>query len=129
MVFYLRIEGLNRDFRRVYNTYPDMIEKIARLESALEKHMLANLGASQYAVLANKCWPAFEKYFGHVPRYVNSRLAAKGIPVACEADIYGALSEYILCAPQSFLRQFSISITRFLMTCMPKTNRLSAIIR
>jgi L-fucose isomerase-like protein len=81
------------------NSYPDLIGKIARLESALERHMQANLGASQYAVFANKCWPSFEKYFGHVPCYVNSRLAAKGIPVACEADIYGALSEYMsLCA-------------------------------
>jgi L-fucose isomerase-like protein len=26
---------------------------------------------------------------------VNSRLAARGIPVACEVDIYGALSEYM----------------------------------
>jgi L-fucose isomerase-like protein len=26
---------------------------------------------------------------------VNSRLAARGIPVACEVDIYGALSEYL----------------------------------
>jgi L-fucose isomerase-like protein len=83
------------------NTYPDLIEKIARLESALEKHLQANLGASQYAVFANKCWPSFEKYFGHVPCYVNSRLAAKGIPVACEADVYGALSEYMaLCATE-----------------------------
>jgi L-fucose isomerase-like protein len=57
--------------------------------------MNANLGASQYAAFANKCWPAFEKYFGHVPCYLNSRLAARGIPVACEADIYGALSEYM----------------------------------
>jgi L-fucose isomerase-like protein len=83
------------------NTYPDLIEKVARLESALERHMQANLGASQYAVFANKCWPSFEKYFGHVPCYVNSRMAAKGIPVACEADIYGALSEYMsLCATE-----------------------------
>ncbi len=63
--------------------------------------MQANLGASQYAAFANKCWPAFEKYFGHVPCYMNSRLAAKGIPVACEADIYGALSEYMsICATE-----------------------------
>ena len=27
--------------------------------------------------------------------YVNSRLAAQGIPVSCEVDIYGALSEFI----------------------------------
>jgi L-fucose isomerase-like protein len=81
--------------------YPDLIEKLAWYESALEKFMQANLGASQYAAFANKCWPAFEKYFGHVPCYLNSRLAAKGIPVACEADIYGALSEYMsLCATE-----------------------------
>ncbi len=81
------------------NTYPDLIEKLAQYECALEKYMQANLGASQFAVFANKCWPAFEKYFGHVPCYVNSRMAAKGVPIACEADIYGALSEYMsLCA-------------------------------
>ncbi|HSW39658.1 MAG TPA: fucose isomerase [Acidobacteriota bacterium] len=77
------------------NTYPDLAIKLARYESALENFMEANLGACRYAAFANKCWPAFEKYFGHVPCYMNSRLAAKGIPVACEADIYGALSEYM----------------------------------
>jgi L-fucose isomerase-like protein len=83
------------------NTYPDLIEKLAQYEYALEKFMNANIGASQYAAFANKCWPAFEKYFGHVPCYLNSRLAAKGIPVACEADIYGALSEYMsVCATE-----------------------------
>jgi L-fucose isomerase-like protein len=83
------------------NKYPDLLEKLAQYESALEKFMTANLGASEYAAFANKCWPAFEKYFGHVPCYLNSRLAAKGIPVACEADIYGALSEYMaVCATE-----------------------------
>ena len=33
--------------------------------------------------------------FGFVPCYVNSRLTAKGTPVACEVDVYGAVSEYI----------------------------------
>jgi L-fucose isomerase-like protein len=81
------------------NTYPDLIEKLAQYEFALEKFMDKNLGGQQYAAFANKCWPAFEKYFGHVPCYINSRLAAKGIPVACESDIYGALSEYMaVCA-------------------------------
>jgi L-fucose isomerase-like protein len=81
------------------NTYPDLIDKLAQYEVALEKFMNANLGASQYGAFANKCWPAFEKYFGHVPCYLNSRLAAKGVPVACEADIYGCLSEYMsVCA-------------------------------
>jgi L-fucose isomerase-like protein len=83
------------------NTYPDLLEKLAQYELALEKFMNANLGASEYGAFANKCWPAFEKYFGHVPCYLNSRLAARGIPVACEADIYGALSEYmVVCATE-----------------------------
>jgi L-fucose isomerase-like protein len=83
------------------NTYPDLLEKLAQYEFALEKFLQDNLGASQYAAFANKCWPAFEKYFGHVPCYLNSRLAAKGVPVACEADIYGALSEYmVVCATE-----------------------------
>lgn len=81
------------------NTYPDLLEKLACYESALERFMQANLGVAQYAAFANKCWPAFEKYFGHVPCYINSRLAARGVPAACEADIYGALSEYmVICA-------------------------------
>ena len=77
------------------NRYPDLLEKLAQYEIALTKFMNDNLGASEYAVFANKCWPAFESYFGFVPCYVNSRLASRGIPVSCEVDIYGALSEYI----------------------------------
>jgi L-fucose isomerase-like protein len=75
--------------------YPDLLAKLAQYEVALVKFMGAHLGASEYGVFANKCWPAFEKFFGFVPCYVNSRLAARGIPVSCEVDIYGALSEYM----------------------------------
>jgi L-fucose isomerase-like protein len=77
------------------NAYPDLLEKLAQYEVALTQFMELNLGASEYGVFANKCWPAFERYFGFVPCYVNSRLASRGIPVACEVDIYGALSEYM----------------------------------
>ena len=77
------------------NSYPELLNKLAQYELALEDFMEKNLGASQYGIFANKCWPAFEKYFHFVPCYVNSRLASRGIPVSCEVDIYGALSEYI----------------------------------
>ena len=77
------------------NAYPDLLEKLAQFEVALLKFLEAHLGASSFGVFANKCWPSFEKYFGFVPCYINSRLAAKGIPVSCEVDIYGALSEYM----------------------------------
>jgi L-fucose isomerase-like protein len=75
--------------------YPDLLGKLAQYEVALTRFLEKNLGASKFGVFANKCWPSFEKYFGFVPCYVNSRLAARGIPVSCEVDIYGALSEYL----------------------------------
>ena len=77
------------------NSYPDMLRSLAQYESALRQFMTENLGASEFAIFANKCWPAFEGAFGFVPCYVNSRMAANGIPIACEVDIYGAVSEYI----------------------------------
>ncbi len=77
------------------NAYPDLLEKLAQYEVALTKFREDHLGASEFGVFANKCWPAFESYFGFVPCYVNSRLAAQGIPVSCEVDIYGAMSEYM----------------------------------
>jgi len=77
------------------NTYPDLIGKLAQYEVALTNFYRENLGASEFGVFANKCWPAFEHYFGFVPCYINSRLASRGIPVSCEVDIYGVLSEYI----------------------------------
>ena len=77
------------------NQYPDLLEKLAQYEIALTTFMEKNLGASEYGIFANKCWPAFEKYFQFVPCYVNSRLASRGIPVSCEVDIYGVLSEYM----------------------------------
>lgn len=80
------------------NNYPDMLKQLAQLEASLMRFHENNKGASEFAVFANKCWPSFEKYFGCVPCYVNSRMASKGIPVACEVDIYGALSQYMCTA-------------------------------
>jgi len=77
------------------NTYPDLLHGLAQFEIALLDFMEKNLGSSQYAVFANKCWPSFEKFFGFVPCFINSRLATRGIPISCESDIYGALSEYV----------------------------------
>lgn len=78
------------------NGYPGILPKLAQYELTLMDWFENNKGASEYAVFANKCWPAFQTQFGFVPCYVNSRLAAKGIPVACETDIYGAISEYMI---------------------------------
>jgi L-fucose isomerase-like protein len=94
------------------NGYPGILPRLAQYEITLLDWMENNLGASEYAVFANKCWPAFQTQFKFVPCYVNSRLAAEGIPVSCETDIYGALSEYIItCATNSTATLLDINNT------------------
>ncbi len=78
------------------NKHSGILRKLAQYELTLTDFYENNLGYCKYAVFANKCWPAFQTTFGFVPCYVNSRLAARGIPVACETDLYGALSEFII---------------------------------
>ncbi|MDO5441270.1 MAG: fucose isomerase [Bacillota bacterium] len=75
--------------------YEDLLERMAQFELTLLDWAEAHKGARKYVAFADKCWPAFPEQFGFEPCYVNSRLASRGIPVACEVDIYGALSEYI----------------------------------
>ena len=75
--------------------YPDLLERMAQFELTLLDWAEEHKGARKYVAFADKCWPAFPSQFGFEPCYVNSRLASRGIPVACELDIYGALSEYI----------------------------------
>ena len=77
------------------NPYAGVLPRLAQYELTLEDWMKDNLGCSKYAAFANKCWPAFQTEFGFVPCYVNSRFTGRGIPISCEVDIYGALSEYI----------------------------------
>ena len=73
----------------------DLLPRMAQFELTLLDWAEQHKGAREYVAFADKCWPAFPEQFGFEPCYVNSRLAARGIPVACEVDIYGALSEYI----------------------------------
>ena len=77
------------------NRYPALLPRMAQFELTLLDWAEQHKGARKYVAFADKCWPAFPKEFGFEPCFVNSRLAARGIPVACEVDIYGALSEYI----------------------------------
>ena len=77
------------------NKKPEILSKLAQYELTLKDWIRDHKGYRKYVTIAGKCWPAFQTQFGFVPCYVNSRLAAQGIPVSCEVDIYGALSEFI----------------------------------
>ncbi len=77
------------------NMKPEILPKLAQYEITLLDWIEAHKGYRKYVAIAGKCWPAFQTQFGFVPCYVNSRLTGMGIPVSCEVDIYGALSEFI----------------------------------
>ena len=93
-----RIAAIQKDMEKELgagNKMPGILPRLAQYELALTTWMEKNLGASEYGIFANKCWPAFQTTFKFVPCYVNGRLASRGVPVACETDIFGALSEYL----------------------------------
>ncbi len=77
------------------NKKPEILAKLAQYELTLLDWVQEHKGSRPYVAIAGKCWPAFQTQFGFVPCYVNSRLTGRGIPVSCEVDIYGALSEFI----------------------------------
>ena len=90
-----RIPEVMADMAKELGGDNGILEKLAQYELTLLDWMEQHKGSRKYVAFANKCWPTFQTEFGFVPCYVNSRLASLGIPVACETDIYGALSEYI----------------------------------
>ena len=77
------------------NKKPEILPKLAQYEITLKDWIEEHRGYRKYVAIAGKCWPAFQTQFGFVPCYVNSRLTKMGIPVSCEVDIYGTLSEFI----------------------------------
>ena len=77
------------------NKKPEILNKLAQYELTLLDWIEEHKGSREFVAVAGKCWPAFQTQFGCVPCYVNSRLTKRGIPVSCEVDIYGALSEFI----------------------------------
>ena len=87
------IESMKQDFGDIKT--PDILQSLAQFELTLEDWIRGHKGDRKYITLTSTCWPAFPVNFGFVPCYVHSRLTAKGYPVACEVDAYGAVTEYI----------------------------------
>ncbi|MDD6578854.1 MAG: fucose isomerase, partial [Lachnospiraceae bacterium] len=89
------MKELHFDASSMTKAQSDMLDKFASYEATLLDWIDEHIGYRKYVALTSKCWPAFEDMFNFVPCYVNSRLTGRGIPVSCEVDIYGTLSEYI----------------------------------
>ena len=93
-----RIPDVVKDMEKelgVGNKKPEILAKLAQYELTLLDWVESHKGYREFVAIAGKCWPAFQTMFKFVPCYVNSRLTGRGIPVSCEVDIYGCLSEYI----------------------------------
>ena len=93
-----RIPEVVKDMEKelgVGNKKPEILAKLAQYELTLLDWVESHKGYREFVAIAGKCWPAFQTMFKFVPCYVNSRLTGRGIPVSCEVDIYGCLSEYI----------------------------------
>ena len=94
------------------NLKPEILPKLAQYELTLLDWIEEHKGYRKYVAIAGKCWPAFQTQFGFVPCYVNIRLTGRGIPVSCEVDIYGALSEFIgACVSQDAVTLLDINNT------------------
>lgn len=93
-----RIAAVAEDMARELgdgNKMAGILPKLAQYEITLLDWAETHKGSAEYVIFANKCWPSFQTQFGFVPCFVNSRLTGRGIPVSCEVDIWGAVSEYI----------------------------------
>ena len=110
-----RIEEVAKDMANELGTgnkIPSILPKLAQYELTLLDWIEGHKGCKKYVAIAGKCWPAFQTMFCFVPCYVNSRLTGRGIPVSCEVDIYGCLSEYIgTCISESAVTLLDINNT------------------
>jgi L-fucose isomerase-like protein len=70
------------------------LDKLAALELAIMD--LAKLYGLK--ALASECWTVFRTNIGFSPCFALGDLSEKGLPVACETDVHGAITSAILAA-------------------------------
>jgi L-fucose isomerase-like protein len=66
--------------------------KMAKLGAVIDAWMKE----THVTITAVQCWNALEEYFGVVPCTIMSMMSNKLIPSACEVDVPGALSMYMM---------------------------------
>ncbi|WP_204101331.1 L-fucose/L-arabinose isomerase family protein [Occallatibacter savannae] len=70
----------------------DALLKMAKLGAVIENWMKT----APVTISAVQCWTSMEEYFGVVPCTVMSMMSNELIPSACEVDVPGTLSMYML---------------------------------
>lgn len=70
----------------------DLLENVAALKVAM-RNLATKYGASAIAI---QCWNALQGEIGIMPCAANSLLNEEGLPVVCETDIHGAITQVMV---------------------------------
>ena len=70
----------------------DLPIKLAAFEYAIRKWA----EAERLDAVAVQCWDQLQNEIGLCPCFVHGELTSQGLPMACEADVHGALSSILL---------------------------------
>ena len=70
----------------------DLPVRLAAFEYAIKKWA----EAERLDAIATQCWDQLQNELGFCPCFVHGELTTLGLPMACEADIHGALSSILL---------------------------------
>jgi L-fucose isomerase-like protein len=65
----------------------------ARRLAAYEKAVLHFKDELRLSGMTSQCWSEQEEVLGHVPCFINARMAGQGFPIACENDAYSLIAE------------------------------------
>ncbi len=103
--------GIETDYKK-----QDLI-KLAKLEVAI----LDYINKYELSVLAIQCWTSMQQYLGLTPCLTNGRLTSQGFPIACEGDVYGAISMLL---QQELVLQKEIPLFLDILMQHPKDNEL-----
>ncbi|MBM3705229.1 MAG: hypothetical protein FJW66_01755 [Actinobacteria bacterium] len=87
----VNIRNITDEIRSGYNCSlidDSALERIARLEAVLQEF----IRNEDLACIAIQCWSAIQEQIKISPCLTLGRLTGLGIPAACEADVFGALT-------------------------------------
>lgn len=70
----------------------DLLRNVARLKVAM-RNLATKYGCSAIAI---QCWNALQDEIGIMPCAANSLLNEEGLPVVCETDIHGAITQVLV---------------------------------
>lgn len=74
------------------NIEENLLQNVAALKAAM-KNLAAKYGCSAIAI---QCWNALQGEIGIMPCAANSLLNEEGLPVVCETDIHGAVTQVLV---------------------------------